>query len=358
MTTLDKESIIVGVDVHKYSHTAVAMDSWGQEKGVFEFSNDKIASYTAWLSSFGEKRNIVIGLEDVNSYGVHIVEALRGEGFNLRYVPSILTERERKSSTKQHKSDYVDAKRVGKVILSKYEQTLPAKESIADEEELRIAQKLDLLLMERRDLVKEKTILKNQIHALLHQYYGDRYATLFKKTFSQDAIDFWLEDSLIQNKEILGISVKRRINRLVLIENQILDISTEVTEIGKSSKEVLALYTQIHGCGMVTAASIMAELTTIKRFKSKHNLASYAGIAPIEHSSGQRNRLHTNPFGNRRLNRAIHTIALSQIACKGDDRGKEYYQRKLKEGKTKLWSLRCLKHQIVKRVFQVLKEAR
>lgn len=359
--TFEPQSVIVGVDVHKYSHTAVALDPWGQEKGTFEFSNATIAEYAAWMSSFGEKKDITVALEDVNSYGIHIVEALRKDGFNIRYVPAILTERERKQSTKRHKSDYVDAKRVGKVILTKYEDTLPAKESIADEEELRTAQKLDLLLMERRDMVKEKTILKNQLHALLHQYYGDEYALFFKKTFCEEATDYWKEDlteKVRTGKEILAASIVRRVKRLCLTEEQITDISREVSLIGKRSKEVAALAELLHGCGAVTAASIMAELVTVRRFRNRDALAMYAGVAPTEHSSGQRNRLHTNPFGNRRLNRAVHTIALSQIACKGDEKGKAYYRKKLAEGKTKLWALRCLKRQIVKRVYRILKEAR
>ena len=67
--------------------------------------------------------------------------------------------------------------------------------------------------------------------------------------------------------------------------------------------------------------------------------------------------MHTNPFGNRQLNKCLHVIALSQIAIKGDPTGKEYYQKKVKEGKTKLWALRCLKHQMAKVVFQKLRYA-
>ena len=357
MTTFNMESVFVGVDVHKYGHTAVALDLFGQEKGRLDFTNDNLVTYTDWLLTFGSKKDIVVGLEDVNSYGMHIVEELRKKSFHIRYVPAILTERERRQSTKRQKSDSVDAKRVGKVILTKYEDTLPAKESIANEEELGIAQSLDMLLMERRDLVKEKTALKNQLHALLHQYYGDHYGDEFKRPFNQDAIDFYMEDLVdAKEKTILATSIVRRIKRLVMLEEQIVNIGSELTVIGKKSKEVITLTKEVHGCGMVTACSIMAELTTINRFKSKDNLSMYAGVAPTEHSSGQKHKLHTNPFGNRRLNRALHTIALSQIACNGDPRGKEYYKKKLREGKTKLWALRCLKHQVAKTVFRVLKK--
>lgn len=362
MITLNKESVVVGVDVHKYSHTAVALDAWGQEKGKLDFSNDSLPAATGWLESLGEKPDIVVALEDVNCYGVHLVDALRSAGFHIRYVPAILTERERKQSTTRQKSDYLDAKRVGKVCLTNYEATLPAKESIAGEAELRTAQILDLLLMERRDLVKEKTILKNQLHALLHQYYGDHYSDQFKKTFHEDSIAFYERDLATKTrptsgtKTILAGGIVRRLKRLTLLERQITVISKECACIGSESPAVQALAKHIHGCGMVTACAIMAELTTIRRFPAADKLAMYAGVAPTERSSGMRNRLHTNPFGNRRLNRALHTIALSQIACKGDPRGKEYYQKKVGEGKTKLWALRCLKRQIVKSVFRILKD--
>lgn len=355
MLALNEKSIVVGVDVHKYSHTAVAMDSWGKEKDKLQFSNDNLSEYSMWLRALGSKENIVVALEDVNCYGTHLVKELRKDGFYIRYVPAILTERERKSSTKQSKSDYIDARRVGKVILTKYEETLPAKESIANEKELEIAQSLDLLLMERKDLVKEKTILKNQLHNLLHQHYGDHYKDNFKKPFNNEAIKFYKKDLNKGNKNIIKTSITRRLNRLLLVEDQISDISKEVEKIGSKSKEVISLTKSIHGCGMITAASIVSEIITIKRFKNKNNLASYAGVSPTEHSSGKKQKLHTNPFGNRKLNRALHTIALSQIACKGDPKGKEYYQKKIKEGKTKLWALRCLKHQIVKKAFQILR---
>ena len=355
MNTLHKNSIVVGVDVHKYSHTAVAMNAWGEEKGSLTFSNNNLETYTDWLDQMGLKNDIIVGLEDVNSYGIHLVENLRSKNYHIRYVPAILTERERKTSTNRSKSDAVDAKRVGKVILTKYEQTLPAKESIADETELETARSLDLILMERRDLTKNKTIIKNQLHCLLHQYYTENYRTICPRSFSKKAIQWFLLD-LKDNTSILATSITRRLARLLFVEKQIYDISKEIAVIGETSKEAAALAT-IHGCGMVTACSILAEVITAKRFKNKHHFSMYAGIAPTPHSSGRKHKMHTNPFGNRQLNRAIHTIALGQIAIKGDQRGKEYYQRKLKEGKTKLWALRCLKHQLAKVVFQKLKYA-
>lgn len=355
-----QDSIIVGVDVHKYSHTAVAMDCFGQEKGRLDFSNDRLKEYANWLATLGKKDNLIVALEDVNGYGVHIVEKLSLLGFPMRYVPAILTERDRKKSTSRDKSDYLDAKRVGKVILTKYEETLPAKESIANQEEIGVATAMDLLLCERRDLVREKTCLKNQLHALLHQYYGDHYKDGFPKAFHKKALAFYTKDlarakSQSQVKMLLAKSIIRRIGRLNLVEKQIKVITNDLEKAGSKSPQVKAIASSIHGCGMVTACAIVSEVMTIKRFRNKAKFAKYAGVAPTQRSSGSKNRLYTNPFGNRTLNRAIHTIALSQIAIKGDQRGKIYYQKKLSEGKSKLWALRCLKRQLCNRIFQTLK---
>lgn len=355
MSILNERSIIVGVDVHKYNHSAVALNAWGKECGNLEFSNRDLDKYTSWLKSLGSKDNLVIGLEDVNSYGLHIVEKLRLEDFHIRYVPAILTERERTHSTKRHKSDKVDAKRVGKVILSKYDETLPAKESIAKNTELKTAQALDLLIMEYKDLTRQKTVLKNQLHVLLHSHYTEDYRRHCPRSFGKKTIAWFLAD-LEKVESILASSIVRRLGRLVFVMDQLYTIAKEIEAIGQESRELLALKT-IHGCGLISAATIAAEVVTWRRFGSKHQFSMYAGIVPVPHASGRRNKVHTNPFGNRQLNRAIHSIALSQIAIKGDPIGKNYYRKKLAEGKTKLWALRCLKHQIAKLVYQKLKYA-
>ena len=221
-----------------------------------------------------------------------------------------------------------------------------------------------MLLAERRDLVKGKTALKNQLHALLHQHYGDHYADEFPKAFHKRAIAFYLSDLARLQEEgrttaisrALAASIARRLKRLCLVEAHIASITGELTVVGNRSPQVIALSESLHGCGLITAASIMAEVVTIKRFHYKDQFAMYSGTAPTERSSGSKNRLYTNPFGNRLLNRSLHTVALSQISRRGHAEGKTYYQKKLLEGKTKLWGLRCLKRQIANQVFKILKE--
>lgn len=351
---LNQHSVVVGVDVHKYSHTAVALDAWGKEQGTHTFTNHTLDDYLSWINSLGEKERVLVGVEDANCYGTHIVSALQDAGIHLRHVPAVLTERERAHSTTRKKSDAVDASRVARVLLTKYHETLPAKEAIATKEELLLAKELDLMLMEREDLTRSKTILKNQLHALLYQHYTEVYRSICPRSFSKKAIA-WFQSDLAGVDTVLAGSIVRRLDRLVFVMGQIAVIDKEITRVTCHASSIQAL-TAIHGCGILTASQIVAETITPRRFENKHHYAAYAGVTPIPHSSGRKNRLHTNPFGNRKLNRAIHAIALSQIALK-NDAATAYYQKKLKESKTKLWALRCLKHQIAKRVFQTLKAA-
>jgi transposase len=358
---LSTDSIVIGVDVHKYGHTASALDCFGQEIGNLNFSNDLLSDFCSWMLSLAKKENIIVALEDANGYGIFIVKVLTEAKFTFRYVPAILTERDRKRSTHHDKSDIKDAKRVAKVILTKYEETLPARESISTKKEVDTAVNFDLLLSERRDVVNWKSILKNQLHALLHQCFGDHYQEGFPKTFSKRACVAYTKELKKRIKKdsgnFLAQSTVRRIARLTLLTEQLAVIDKKIENVSEDVPDVKRLTGNIHGCGVSTAATIVSQVYTIKRFSTKAKFAKYAGIAPTEKSSGQRGRLYTSPFGNRILNKAIHRIALSQISGNGDHRGKLYYKKKLLEGKTKLWALRCLKRQLSNRVYQILKHA-
>ena len=97
---------------------------------------------------------------------------------------------------------------------------------------------------------------------------------------------------------------------------------------------------------------ILAYVGDPARFPTPERFASYNGTAPIEASSGPRKRHRLNPRGNRKLNHAMHLIAVTQIAH--DTPGRVYYRRKLVEGKTKKEALRALKRRISDAVWRQL----
>jgi transposase len=350
-------SIFVGIDVHKYTHTAAALDCFGQTKSTCVFSNTTINQFLTWLSSLSDQptnlANLVVGVEDLNGYGYHISRALVEKGYQTYYVPPILTGRQRLRSTHKAKTDLLDAIRVAKVMLTSSEQTLPAEPIVHQSEIIRT---LSLILPEKESLVKHQTELKNQLHANLHQYYGDDYKKNFKGCFSIQAID-WYQQDLKEKDSPLSAGIKRRLTQLTLIQDQLKDIEKQVKKVCLNHPGIQTLIKSLPGCGLDSACKIVSEIGTIKRFATKEKLARYAGLAPVDRSSGNNLRHHTDHGGNRKLNRAIHQIALSQLGKFGPDIAKTYHKKKQKEGKSKLWSMRCLKRHLSDKVYTLLADA-
>jgi transposase len=110
---------------------------------------------------------------------------------------------------------------------------------------------------------------------------------------------------------------------------------------------------EIFGVGPILAAKIVGIVGNVARFPSKAHFASYAGVAPIEASSGEVVRHRLSLAGNRRLNQVMHMIALCQ--ARGDHtRGRAYHRKKLAEGKSRREATRCLKRRISDAVYGAL----
>jgi transposase len=106
------------------------------------------------------------------------------------------------------------------------------------------------------------------------------------------------------------------------------------------------------GCGALTAAILIGRTAGAERYRTDASFARQAGVAPIPASSGQRNQLRLDRGGDRQLNRALHTIAITR--ARHDPATKEYLTRKEAEGKTKKGALRCLKRHLARRVHHLL----
>ena len=110
--------------------------------------------------------------------------------------------------------------------------------------------------------------------------------------------------------------------------------------------------TEVFGVGSILAAKIVGIVGDVGRFPNKEHFASYAGVAPIEASSGEVVRHRVSLAGNRRLNQVMHMIAVCQ--ARSDPRGGAYHRKKRAEGKSRREAMRCLKRRISDAVFGVL----
>lgn len=109
---------------------------------------------------------------------------------------------------------------------------------------------------------------------------------------------------------------------------------------------------ELPGCGILTAAKLLAETAGAKRLASDAKFARLAGVAPIPASSGNRVRRRLDRGGNRQLNCVLHRIAVTQGRIHPPAR--EFLARKQAEGKSRMEALRCLKRHLARRVWRLL----
>lgn len=106
------------------------------------------------------------------------------------------------------------------------------------------------------------------------------------------------------------------------------------------------------GVGPIVAATLLAAWSHPGRIHSEAAFAMLGGAAPLDASSGKQQRHRLNRFGDRQLNRALHTIVVSR--CRYDDRTKAYVERRRAEGKTDREIKRCLKRYIARQLYRQL----
>jgi len=288
------------------------------------------------------------GLEDCSGFGERLSGFLLDEGYSVVHVPPILVDERRKNETHPEKSDSLDALGVAKVMLQRSDKLL---QYTLTPETLK-AKQIKEISVDREFLVSERTRLKNQLHTLLHRIWNTEYRTKFKDPFSLKALRYWKTRTPKSANDFLVRSMKRKVGRLLDLHTEIQELEDELEVLMEDSGHTIQTAS---GCGTTLAAMIIGEVGDIDRFHSPASLAKYAGCAPRECSSGKTKRFRKSRSGNRRLNSAFHRMALSQISRMGNERAKQYFKRKISEGKSKSQALVCLRRQMVNIVWMMMK---
>jgi transposase len=111
--------------------------------------------------------------------------------------------------------------------------------------------------------------------------------------------------------------------------------------------------TELYGLGPILACELIGYTGDVRRFATRDQFASYAGVAPVERSSGGRIYFRLSRRGNRQLNHAIHMVAICQIR-QTDSEGRIHFEKKVAEGKTKREAIRSLKRHVSNAVYRQL----
>jgi transposase len=207
---------------------------------------------------------------------------------------------------------------------------------------------LRALLDYRDDLVAERTALANRVHADLvglKPGYQHRVTHLANGARVRQVLAMIADDTSVR----AGLT-RRRLERIVAIDTEAAALKRQIADLVESSGTSL---TQEYGIGPLIAARFLAEVVDIGRFPTRDTFAAANGTAPIPASSGRTVRHRYNPGGNRQLNRALYTIAITQI--RGDTECRAHYDRKRAQGKTNREALRSLKRRLSDVVYRYMR---
>lgn len=335
--------LVVGVDAHKKSHTAVAVDEVGRKLGevTVPATDAGHLQLLGWARRrFGQAPDRW-AVEDCRHLTGRLERALLHTGQIVVRVPPKLTALARRAVRTPGKSDPIDALAAARAALT--EPDLP--QARLDEP----TRELKLLIERREQLVGERTREVNRIRWHLHALdpAQDPARSAFNAATTRTRLRSWLNgrDGIDAD---LARMVLEHIDRLCQL---ITDLTRRIEHLTVAQAPSALL--DLPGCGVLTAAKILAETAGADRFRSEACFAMNAGVAPIPVWSGNTaGRVRLNRGGNRQLNAALHRIAVTQVRIGG--LGKTYYDRRRATGDTSAEAYRALKRRLARVVYNTL----
>jgi len=331
--------IVIGLDVHKQSVTAVAIDEAGRpldEKVVMVGSDELLG----WAAALSDQR--LWAVEDCRQLTRWLERQLLAAGEELVRVPPKLTVPERRAGRTRGKSDPIDALAIARAALREPDLSRPR----ADEQVFR---DLKLLVDHRDDLVDARRRAQQRLRWHLHALDPTFVVPLrmLGRASHLERVSRWLARQEHEMQVRLArelVAACRSLNRKIAELDQ---------ELAQRTAVIAPALLELPGCAAVTAAKLLAEIGPIDRFKTDAQLARHSGVAPLEASSGRSQRHRLDRGGNRQLNAALYRIAITQ--ARYHPAARAYLERKQAEGKSRREAIRCLKRQLVRVVFNTLK---
>jgi transposase len=333
---------VIGVDPHKATHVASAVDANGKFLKTCQVKarDTSHAELLAWArSEFDGDR--LWAVEDERNMAGRLLRDLLAAGERVVTVPAYLAAETRRTGRLRGKSDKIDGIAVARTALRERleEFTLDP-----------VSRDVKSLSDHRTTLVNERTRAQNRLRDLLHQHDPDLAAAIPRGGLTRTRWLTTIQDQFPHDTSVTSL----------ILTNLIQSCRQLTTMIKAVEKRLNALLAEVAqpllnnpGCAEITAAVIIGEVAGVRRFRTEAALAAYAGIAPLEASSGRNQHHRINRRGNRRLNWAIHIIAVTQLRTYQPAR--DYYQRRITNGSTPKVAMRALKRLIIRKIYGLLR---
>jgi len=332
--------VIIGVDPHKASHTAVAIGTCEDElaRKKVRASRSQVEQLLAWAEPFPTR---LWAIEGADGMGYLLAQQLVASGEHVLNVPATLAARTRLlGSSRSSKNDPNDALSVAVTALRT--RDLRQVQRVGHSEVLR------LLAKRNTDIGDQRTRLVCRMHALLLEIAAGGIA----KEINASDVDRFLAavvpaTPVEQVRFDLAVELLADIRRL---DEQLKASHKRIRVAVAASGTTL---TDLFGVGPILGAMLIGFTGDVRRFANRDRYAAYNGTAPVEFSSGGRTVHRLSQRGNRQLNHALHMVAVCQLRQPHSE-GRAYFDRRVAEGKTKKEALRALKRQVSNAVYRQL----
>lgn len=335
------DDVMISVDPHKASNTAAVMDPVTKIVIASQRFANTAAGYRQLLEFSGRWQQRRWAVEGCHGAGRSLAQRLVVDGETVLDVPAKLSARVRVYSQGHgRKTDLDDAVSIGLAALNST--------GVAAVRSDGVLVSLRLLSDRRDELGALRTQAVCRFHRLLAELTPGGTHRGLRANRAQQLLDKLRPDDPVAQVRLQ--LAEQHLEDIRALDAKMKTVRSQIEELVDSTGSHLV---DLYGVGPVIAGRILAEVETIDRFPSKDHFASYNGTAPIDASSGDQVRHRLSRAGNRRINHALHMMAVTQIRYPGST-GRTYYERKRLEGKTPKEAMRCLKRRLSDVVYRQL----
>ena len=382
---------IVGIDIGKNHHEASIVSPEGKQIGRslrFATTHKGADSLMSFIFKNIGNSPCVFGMEATGHYWYPIYSFLKAKGYTIYVINPIQSDSLRKMYIRQTKNDSIDSFFIAEVIrFGQFGTT-----SMADENILAMRQ----LCRYRDSVISSRTEIKLRIGTIMEQIfpeYEKQFSSLWMST-SMGILEKYLTPENIENAPIdelfeiikdkshnrltrakaisikeaaadtFGIKIaqdafsfqlKQLIDRMNFLDKQIEALDCQILEYYE--KFDCYLHT-IPGIGMIGAATILAEIGDISRFKNSSSLIAFAGIDPTVRQSGEFNSTH-NHMSKRGSPYLRHAIFLAATTCSFHNSPlNAYYKKKRDQGKHHLTATGAVARKLTTVIYAVLRDSK